>query len=370
MGLQPTVWYNDAGGVTLGLRSRTDYFGRFEQNVELVSYGTGMGSDIDAHDVDYQFRIKNPVFLRSPGLSQTLDVFDVEGRYGMRVEVERTRRQHLTFGPTWTHGITLEWVHPDDFRYLDRGYYENVGTVELALTSSVSVKKGAWQLAVRTSTGAGLAYNRDGLAASGRADLDPFYFRGTIEGSARRALGRFGFGARVYAGVGAGNDEAPKQRQIYLQGADPLEQLANPFLRSRGALLVGDDFRYQMPGGAGLRGIDPRVSTASVVALDLELEHTVLARPKSNLFSRVSLAVFTDLAQAIGGSAQPLTGDRIRFLADGGIGLRAEHRIGDTRFVTRFDLPLFVSRPRLAQDRSAGDDQLAFRWVFSFQPAL
>jgi hypothetical protein len=52
------------------------------------------------------------------------------------------------------------------------------------------------------------------------------------------------------------------------------------------------------------------------------------------------------------------------------VGLRAEHRIGDTRFVTRIDLPLFVSRPLLAQDRSPGDDQVAFRWVFSFEPAL
>jgi hypothetical protein len=29
-----------------------------------------------------------------------------------------------------------------------------------------------------------------------------------------------------------------------------------------------------------------------------------------------------------------------------------------------------VSRPELAQDRSPGDDELAFRWVFSFEPAL
>ena len=61
--------------------------------------------------------------------------------------------------------------------------------------------------------------------------------------------------------MAAGDHAAPKQRQIYLQGADPLEQLDNPFLRSRGALLVGEDFRYQMPGGAGLRGMDSRVST-------------------------------------------------------------------------------------------------------------
>ncbi len=371
MGVQPTVWYNDAGGVTLGIRSRTDYFGRFEQNVSLVSQPTGVGTDNDVGGPDFFLRVRNPTFLRAPNLSQTLDVFNVEGRYGARIEVERTSREHLAFGPTRTSGIVLQWVHPDDFDYLDPGYYENVGTVELALTRGITTRSGAWQLAARSSVGGGLAYNRNGLAASGRADLDPFYFHGTVEGSAKRALGRyFRFGARLYAGVGAGNDEAPKQRQIYLQGADPLEQLANPFLRSRGALLVGDDFRYQMPGGAGLRGIDPRVSTASVVALNLELERTMVTRRKARLFNRIAVAAFTDLAQAIGGSAQPLIGDRIRFLADGGIGLHAEHRIGDTRFVTRFDLPLFVSRPRLAQDRMPDDDRLAFRWVFSFQPAL
>lgn len=371
LGIQPTVWYNDAGGVTLGVRTRSDYFGRFEDNVSWYSFSTGWGSDIDDKDADFWFRIKNPTWLRSPNTSQTLDVFNVEGRYGARLAVERTTRAHTSFGPVWTGGIALEWVHPDDFRYLDPGYYENVGTVELSLTRGVSAQSGRWQLGARTSLGGGLAYNREGLAASGRADLDPFYFRGTLEGTARRALGgKFGFGARFFAGVGAGDNEGPKQRQVYLQGADPLEQLANPFLRSRGALLVGDDFRYQMPGGAGLRGVDSRVSTAAAIALDLELVRTLFARPKAKLFNRVSLAAFTDLAQAIGGSAQPLTGERLRFVADGGIGVRAEHRIGDTRFVTRLDLPLFVSRPLLAQDRSPGDDRVAFRWVFSFEPAL
>ena len=80
-------------------------------------------------------------------------------------------------------------MHPDDFRYLDRGYYDNAGTVELALTSGGSTRSGRWQLGASSSIGGGLAYNRDGLAASGRADLDPFYFRGTLEATARRPLG-------------------------------------------------------------------------------------------------------------------------------------------------------------------------------------
>jgi hypothetical protein len=116
--------------------------------------------------------------------------------------------------------------------------------------------------------------------------------------------------------------------------------------------------------------VDPRVSTAAIVALNLELERALVVRPNAPLFSRIALAAFTDLSHAIGGSAQPLLGDRIRFLGDAGLGIRAEHRIGDTRFTTRLDLPLFVSRPALAQDREPGDDQFAFRWTFSFQPAF
>jgi hypothetical protein len=122
-----------------------------------------------------------------------------------------------------------------------------------------------------------------------------------------------------------------------------------------------------MPGGGGVRGIDPRVSTTALVALGAELGRTVAARPGRRLFSRVSIAGFTDLAQAIGGPSQPLSGRRLRFLADAGVGLRAEHRLGDTRFTTRLDFPFWVSRPELAQDRGGGDGEGAFRWVFSFQ---
>jgi hypothetical protein len=84
----------------------------------------------------------------------------------------------------------------------------------------------------------------------------------------------------------------------------------------------------------------------------------------------VSLALFTDLAHGIGSMSQtPATG-RLRFLGDAGVGIRATHRIGDTEFVTRFDLPLFMSRPELAQDQRPGDDDLEFRWTFSFEPAF
>ena len=370
-GFQPVAWYNDAGGLTLGLRSRSDYLGRFEQNSWMVTSSTGVGVDEDTRDSDFWLRLRNPTFLRAPNMSQTLDVYNVEGRFGATAAIERTRRAHLSFGPAWTEGLALQWVQPDDFRYLDRGYYDDVGTVELRLSSGVSTRAGRWQLELRNTVSGGLAYHRDGLAASGRADLDPFYGRATVEGTARHPLGaRWTLGARLYAGVASGDGLPAKQRQIYVQGADPLERLANPFLRSRGSLLEGDDMRYQLPGGGGLRGIDPRVSTRGLAALNVELERTMVSRPEARLFSRVALAAFTDLAHGFQADDDLAAGAKIRFLGDAGIGLRAEHRIGDTRFVTRFDLPLWVSRPELAQDRSPGDDEVAFRWVFSFEPGI
>ena len=370
VGWQPTVWYNDAGGVTLGVRSRTDYMGRFEKNVALVSAGTGWGSDLDVGDVDFFSRVRNPVFLRAPNTTQTLDAFNIEGRYGAVASLDWTRREHLTYGPTWYRGAKLAWVATDDFRYLDPGLYDDVGTVELQLSRGVTIQSDEVQASFRSSIGGGLVYNRSGLSATGRPDLDPFFFRGTIEGTARRRLGGGSFAARAFAGVATGDHATAKQRQIYVQGADPLQQLYNPFLRSRGALLVGSDFHYHAPGGAGIRGIDPRVSTTAIVGINFELERTLATRPSAHLFNRIAVAAFTDLAHAIGDDPQPLTGQRIRFLADAGLGLRADHRIGDTRFTTRFDFPLYVSRPELAQDRAPGDDDLEFRWTFGFEPAF
>ncbi|MGN6391535.1 MAG: M1 family aminopeptidase [Gemmatimonadales bacterium] len=371
VGLQPVAWYNDAGGVTLGVRSRDDYFGRFEQNVALLTASTGWGVDDGVRDVDFWLRAKNPVFLRAPNTSQTFDAYNIEGRFGATAALERTRRDHLSFGPEHAMGVAVQWVQPDDFRYLDRGYYDDAGTVELVLSGGLTTDEGQWGLGVHSTLGGGLAYHRDGLAASGRPDLNPFYGRATLEGTARRSLGRrWSVGGRLYAGWAGGDGLPAKQRQIYAQGADPLMRLANPFLRSRGSLLEGSDVRYQLPGGGGIRGIDPRVSTRALVALNAELERTMVLRPKARLFSRIALAAFTDVGRGFQEHDDAPAFGRIHFLGDAGIGLRAEHRIGDTRFVTRFDVPLWVNRPGLAQDRSSGDDEFAFRWVFSFEPEL
>jgi hypothetical protein len=364
-GWMPVAWYNDAAGITLGIRMRSDYFGRFAQEQSLHSYGTGWESDREVQDWDFWQRIGNPTWLRSPGLSQQLDVYNVEGRFGGRLSVERTRYRHLGWGPVWRQGVTLTWLQPDDFRYLDRGYYDDAGTVELALTGGVTDQRREWSLATQVTAGGGLAYHRDGLlAATGRQDLDPYYGRLTVEATARRRGGRWGFGARFYGGVATSGSAVAKQRQIYVAGADPIQQFANPFLRSDGALLVRPDVHYHAPGGGNLRGYDPRLSAEGLVAVNLEMERMVVARQHGKLFRRIAIAGFGDAGHTIG------EGGSSRFLADAGLGLRAEHMIGQTRCTTRADFPLFVSRPRLAQNRDPGTDAVGFRWSFSFSPAF
>jgi hypothetical protein len=124
-----------------------------------------------------------------------------------------------------------------------------------------------------------------------------------------------------------------------------------------------------MAGGGNLRGYDPTVSISALVAANLELERTVLDRSQKKLFKRVSLAAFGDAGHAIADEDDPVTGRNIEFLADAGAGIRAEHRLGQTSFVTRVDFPFYTSRPDLAQDQHPGGDEFGFRWLFSFEAA-
>jgi hypothetical protein len=368
-GLLPTIWYNNAAGITLGVRSRENYFDRFSQITYFASVGTGWGLGGDpapVRDQDFLVRVRNPTWLRSSGLSETLEAYNVEGRFGARVAVERTAHDHLFWGPVRTTGLSVTWLQPDDMRYLDRGFYENAGTVELALSGGVTDRRGPWELAVEGRGAGGLVYNRSGLAAvTGRA-VPPFYGRFTLTGKARRSWpGGLSLLLRGYAGFTAADAAPVKQRQIYLAGADPLERFDNPLLRSDGAVLAEPDVRYHAPGGGDLRGFLPQLSVRHLVAVNLELERTVFSRARASLFRRVAFATFGDMGYTFGETRSPVNPYDIGLLADAGLGLRAEHRIGQTVFVTRADVPIYVSRPALSLG-SERDRRAAFRWVLSF----
>ncbi len=369
LGLAPEAWYNDAGGVTLGLRARSDYLGRFDQNVLSITGGTGWGADDPVTNIDVFARIKNPTALRSPNMTQVFEGYSMEGRAGATVILEKKRRDHRTFGPTVTKGIALRWVATTDTAFLDPGYYQNAGTGEVTVYGGVSNRSGPWQLGVNASLGGGIMYDNEGpgITTNDRYDAQG-YFRGFLVATARRAFDKTSVALRGYAGAALANDPVVKQRQIYLAGADPYEQLYNPFLRSEGALLVRPGVYYQTPGGANLRGFDPHTSSRQAYGLNLQVERTLLTRRGARLFSTVTVSLWGDAALADPPSGTEAYG-ALRGFYDAGLGVSASHRIGQTSFVTRFDVPLFVSQASLAQDTNPADE-VGFRWLFSFAPAL
>ncbi len=367
-GLMPLVWWNDAGGVTVGLRFRDNYMGRFELNQFYLTRSLGTGDSEGIEKWDFFVRGRNPVALRMPNVSQTFEAYRVEGRYGGVISFDWSRREHLGWGTTWRSGVGLELVGIDDARYLDAGLYEDVGIVEATWYGGANKRSGNWTLDGTLSLGAGLHYNRDGLLAAGR-DLDPFYFRGSVEGTARRGFGtKWALGTRFFAGLAHGGDEAAaKQRQFYVGGSDPLSQLHNPLLRSRGAAFVGQDFNYHPVGGGSVRGTDLRISAPGIAAASIDLERVVRSRPRGKLLNRVAVAGFGDGAVAFGDDLPITTTDESAFVGSAGLGIRARHRIGDTQFTTRFDFPFYVSRPEWSQNGKETEEEFAFRWVFGLE---
>jgi hypothetical protein len=235
----------------------------------------------------------------------------------------------------------------------------------LTASGRLTAPQGGWQLQLAGALAGGFQYrNADGSPAIG----DELYLRITVALTAHRQLSRrLHLGARLFAGAAVAGDSLVLQRQIYLAGADPYQQLNNPFLRSRGAILAREGVNYLDPGGAGVRGLAAATSAGQGYGASAELEWDLLRRG-SGLGQRVAFAVFSDAALADGDLEAPGESGLVG-VADAGIGVRADSRIGRTPFQIRVDFPLWISRPALALDQPASSP-FAFRWSFSFKPAF
>lgn len=362
LGWAPTAWYNDAGGWTFGVRLREDYLGRFELNEAWLALGTGAAADDPHRSLNARLRLRNPVWLRAAGWTQELALAWDEGRAAAGVGVTRRFRTRLADSTLRSLGLALRWLTVTDTAYLDRRFYDDAGTAELVLAGRLAMH-GRWPLGLEATLGTGYAYPNAGAAIGAGA-----YGRFTLAGTLRRPLGKvLALGIRVFAGAIVSGDSAPRQRRIYLSGPDPYRRFDSPFLRSRGSLFTRPGWFYQEPGGAGVRGLDPRVSADRVLGGTLELEYVLRARPHPALLGRIALAAFADGGLA-NGDLDPAR-NRLQAVGDAGVGIRADHRIGRTSFQTRFDFPLWVSRPALAQDDHPGTP-VGFRWGVSFAPSF
>ncbi|HEX3928260.1 MAG TPA: hypothetical protein VHW65_09685, partial [Gemmatimonadales bacterium] len=237
-----------------------------------------------------------------------------------------------------------------------------------------------WTLGVMATAAGGVAYSRPGagITTADRYDAQP-YARPELEATARRPLGmRLSVAVRGYAAGVFSGDAILAQRRIYAAGADPYQEMSDPFIRSVGAPLAGSACwcRWQTPGGGDLRGFDQTVSSDRLATMSVELEGAVYQRKTSALLSRAAVALFADGGAL--GDTRWIAGSSYdavlaewpdRWLGDAGVGVRFNNRIGQTSWQTRIDFPLFVSDAAYAIAQT--HQRFAFeRVVFSVSPVI
>lgn len=367
----PTVWYNDAGGVTVGLRGRSNYLRQFDRATLWLTRGVSGDHPTTlqrARIADVYFSFENPAWLRSPGARQSLEAWMVEGRTGVRLSLEREHRASFAAPDRRIAGVTVQGMVARNREFLDPALWEDAGTAELYWTNRWRLPSGRTSWNVDLELGGGIVYalRAPGALLDRRYDAEPFA-RGRAAVSMRYTVGGWRFGWRVFGGAyGAHNVPLP-QRAIPVSGADPYETFSNPLVRSVGAVLVRPEVFYHSPGNGNLRGYDPSLAGRWAATVSLELERRLLAA-RSGPVRRVWLTLFGD-----GGLADSLAapnGDKFLKLADAGAGLRFDLRIGDLAFPLRAEFPLWVWRPELAHNRRYGTEKVEFRWLISVQPTF
>ena len=377
-GLLPLAWFNDYGGVTAAVRSRSNYLGRFDKNLTLLSYAAGPdpagGTGPDTkYRIGIYAQFRNPSSKPLPRTETSIAGWWVEGRSGIALTADRTLNARLG-GTTDRHaGMNAIWMAVGDLGYVDRDLWDNAGSVEIEPWTSVVKRAGQRTWRGRLGLRAGLVYRNPGagIQSDNRYDVELFA-RPTAEVSVRMPfILKTTFGARLFAAGYIAQNAPPLQRRVMVAGADPYETFTNPLLRSAGALFVRPDFHYHAPGGANLRGFRPDLGGRWAIALNMEGTKSIYRRG-AGFLRDVSLEAFAD-AGLVDTQAVPsaTSGQDYTTLYDGGVGVITQHRINDLSWTMRFELPLVVNRWDYAADFGSGTDgRLAFRWQVSLEPSF
>jgi len=364
----PAVWSNDFGGVTLGIRSREDYLGRFDKNLLVMSYALDPNYPANATErFGLYMRLGNPVSHPMPRIEAWVAGWSVEGRIGAAIHTDRSLRKHLSFGPDVHVGIDAIWMAVRTLGYVDRRLWDNAGTIELGPWWSKTSVRGNCVWRYRAGVTGGVLYRNPGAGIQSKSRFD---FEGFARGTAEASVRTPALGVRLFFGIYAADTSSPVplQRRIMVAGADPYTTFTNPLLRSRGALFVGPDFHYQSPGDANLRAFRPDLGGRWALALNVEGTKTVYRSQQGGLLAAVTLEAFGD-AGLVDTLAVPASGRHSQTtLYDAGVGLVTRHRINDLAWTMRFEVPVIVNRWDYAADGTG--KRVQFRWQVSLEPSF
>ena len=343
--------------------------GRFGRDELSIQHGIDGDEKVTLGEpYDQYFRYENPTWLHRRNTSSAIEGWVREGTAGARIRLQRESRRSWWVRDVRRIGFTLQSVVTAEMDFLDLRLWENAGTAELTGFVEWDAPSGNVHSNLHFDLTAGMVYTREreGTRLEKSYDNEPFG-RAAAALVAKRAIGGFNLGTRLYAAAYLAESKPVLQRAINLNGADPYETLGNPFVRSRGALLVRPGFFYHSPGGGNLRGYDVGLGGRWIGSLNLEIERGVIEK-RSGILRGASLVAFLDAA-VVDTLAVPATGfdNVVTALYDAGAGLRLRLQVEDLEFPLRVEFPLLVSRPPFARDADAGDDKFEFRWLVSLQ---
>jgi hypothetical protein len=348
--LFPLLWANDAGGVVGGLQLRTSYLTGYRQGLIRIGLPAvdALDKGTDGTDPGSVYAwLHNPILFGRPRLGMTVEGFAGEGRAFLRLAGERDVSARPTEGPRRSvrASVVMGALYDPDYAVPGRWSPEAHQFMEAGF--GTGRRGGIWQV--------------DADGSVGLDTQERLYFRGEV-GATGRFRARSGAGAevRLYAGGVVGHlagdwrsELAPRERQLFLAGADPFRSLGNPWLRSAGAPLA--DAGHE-PGGASLQGYDRGLSFGQLVGLSgavstraLPVEELGGLQLRGRLFGGVALGpkpygvgapdVLTpDVRDGLDAWSHPY--------ASAGLGVELGLRRSPVRI--RVDLPVLVADPELA----------------------
>lgn len=350
----PLAWGHDAGGMSAGLQIRTSYLRGLRR--ALVRIGSPGFEALDKGESSthqdpgsFYFRLDDPILGRRPSLGTGVELFAGEGRGFLRVQVGRDLSPRPLSGPRrslrgWVQGAA---VYDPAYVVAGRWSFSRHQWVEAGIGFS-EARGSALRWGLEGTVGAA---SEAGAYLRARAEFEAAAGRPT---GPRAVVRGFLGGITAYAGGRWDGFAAPRERQHFLAGGDPLATISNPWSRSSGALL---DLEGWAPGGAGLLGYHPGLAFQHLGSLTVDVSVPLGTLPMgSGLDVRVRAfggAAYGARPTAGGGSPAGLTrelrgalGPWEHLFASAGAGVEIGWRDSPVR--VRVDAPFVVRDPALA----------------------
>ena len=352
----PTMWYNDVDGLWLGARFRGSYLNKFKRLQIGFTYG------LKSNYLGYNFYFKNPLISNNNKLQVALYGVNQEGRaIGEVALIYRTSKMQY-YPPI--HRIKFSFnsaqLLKGDEKYARRkiDHGDDITTIpewergrvnKLSFDYLFQYQKNKWS----TELGINLETSQNFFGSEFE------YSRAQSEMTFKLGKTANYFSSRFFAGTFFGKN-SPLQERFFVDGANPRERFMTFYLRSVGALPV--QLHYFSPGGGNMRGyFDQPFSTKKIMVFNAEISNGLLTPLFKWLLPRrsnVALSAFFDAGRFWESD------NEYRNLADAGFGIHLGIRKFYRWFNFRFDFPLWVSEPL------PGDNEVKFRWVFSFANAF